>query len=203
MTCVVSHLVVAVAGAFALATCLSAGAKEPAVRLSACANCHGADGNAKQIEVPSLASQPKTFLENQMIMIREGLREIPSKRGQFDDLTDPEIIALAKHFSSQRISPSADKRDSQLFERGQAAARDCSAAPCHLSNYEGRDQMPRLAGQKENYLLETMRKFKTNQALGRDTIMAASLYGVSDEDLKAMAHYFSRLGEPRAPEKNR
>ncbi|MDZ4125133.1 MAG: hypothetical protein U1E02_13290, partial [Hydrogenophaga sp.] len=28
---------------------------------------------------------------------------------------------------------------------------------------------------------------------GRDTIMAASLYGVSDNDLKALAHFLARV----------
>jgi cytochrome c553 len=53
--------------------------------------------------------------------------------------------------------------------------------------------MPRLAGQREDYLLYTMRAMKANQAVGRDPIMIASLYGISDDDLKAISHYLSRL----------
>ena len=53
--------------------------------------------------------------------------------------------------------------------------------------------MPRLAGQRETYLLHSMRQFKNNQATGRDTIMAASLYGIADQDLVAIAHYLSQL----------
>ena len=30
-----------------------------------------------------------------------------------------------------------------------------------------------------------------NQAVGRDTIMAASLHGLSDADLKAIAHHLA------------
>jgi cytochrome c553 len=41
--------------------------------------------------------------------------------------------------------------------------------------------------------LYSMRQFRSNQATGRDTIMAASLYGMSDDDLKAIAHYLSQL----------
>jgi cytochrome c553 len=53
--------------------------------------------------------------------------------------------------------------------------------------------MPRIATQREDYLLYSMRQFRSNQATGRDTIMAASLYGMSDDDLKAIAHYLSQL----------
>jgi hypothetical protein len=38
-----------------------------------------------------------------------------------------------------------------------------------------------------------MRQFRDNQAIGRDTIMTASLYGVSDTDLVAIAHYLAQL----------
>jgi hypothetical protein len=34
---------------------------------------------------------------------------------------------------------------------------------------------------------------KANQAVGRDSIMIASLYGITDEDLQAIAHYLSML----------
>ena len=181
-------------GAFALFNSVSAFASETVTRVAVCSECHGAEGYSRAPHSPLLSGQPKTFLENQMIMIREGLREIPIKKGVFDGISDTEIISIARHFSTQEAKPLAQPRNADLFARGQIAAKDLLCGTCHLPNYHGRDQMPRLAGQREDYLFETMRKFKNNQASGRDTIMAASLYGVAEEDLKAMAHYFSQLG---------
>lgn len=169
-------------------------AQDTIKRVAACGECHGAEGQPRGPHSPLLAGQPKTFLENQMIMIREGLREIPIKKGVFDGISDTEIISIARHFSAQEAKPLMQPRDPVLFARGQTAAKDLLCGTCHLPNYHGRDQMPRLAGQREAYLFETMKKFKNNQASGRDTIMAASLYGVAEEDLRAMAHYFSQLG---------
>jgi hypothetical protein len=40
---------------------------------------------------------------------------------------------------------------------------------------------------------EIMRKFKSERAIIRDTILVAFLYGVHEDDLRAMAHYFSQL----------
>ncbi len=34
--------------------------------------------------------------------------------------------------------------------------------------------------------------YRDNQRSGGDTIMAAALYGVSDADIKALAHFLSR-----------
>ncbi len=162
-------------------------------RLVACAACHGVDGNSKTSASPSLAGQPKTFLENQMIMIREGIRVIPAMTGQLDGIPDKDVIALARHFSGQTLKPLEAQRDEALFKRGEVLSRQMLCGTCHLADYKGRDQMPRLAGQREDYLVHSMLQFKNNQATGRDTIMTASLYGISDADIKAIAHYLSQL----------
>ena len=162
-------------------------------KIQVCGACHGSDGNSRIAGTPSLAGQPKTFLENQMVMIREGMREIPAMKGQLDGLSDAAIVAIAKFYASSPAISQASSRNSALFEKGQVISKEALCGTCHLPNYVGRDQMPRLSAQREDYLLYSMRQFRSNQATGRDTIMAASLYGMSDDDLKAIAHYLSQL----------
>ena len=48
--------------------------------------------------MPSLAGQPKVFLENQLVMIREGLREIPAMTGLLTKLSDADLIAFTEAF---------------------------------------------------------------------------------------------------------
>jgi cytochrome c553 len=38
-----------------------------------------------------------------------------------------------------------------------------------------------------------MRTMQSNKAVGRDPIMSASLYGLSDADLQALSHYFAHI----------
>ena len=45
-------------------------------QLALCIACHGPQGNSQIPLTPSLAGQPKLFLENQLVLIREGLRDI-------------------------------------------------------------------------------------------------------------------------------
>jgi len=168
-------------------------AQNVSAKLAVCAACHGPDGNSTMEGVPSLVGQPKVFLENNLIMIREGIRNVPAMKGQLDGLSDPQIIALAKFYSAQTLKPVPGQRDDALYEKGQVISKQALCGTCHLPDYVGREQMPRLAGQREDYLLHAMRQFRNNQATGRDTIMAASLYGISDDDLKAIAHYLSQL----------
>ena len=168
-------------------------AQDMSAKLAVCGACLGPDGNSSMAGSPSLAGQPKIFLENNLIMIREGIRDIPVMKGQLDGLSDPQIIALAKFYSAQTLKPTPGKRDEALYERGQLLSKQALCGTCHLPDYVGREQMPRLAGQREDYLLHTMRQFRSNQATGRDTIMAASLYGMNDDDLRAIAQYLSQL----------
>ena len=168
-------------------------AQDISAKVQVCGACHGPDGNSKIAGTPSLAGQPKTFLENQLVMIREGMRDIPAMKGQLDGVNDATIIALAKFYASSPAVSQAGVRNPALFEKGPVISKEALCGTCHLPNYVGRDQMPRIAAQREDYLLYSMRQFRSNQAIGRDTIMAASLYGMSDDDLKAIAHYLSQL----------
>jgi len=173
-------------------------AQTVSAKLMVCAACHGADGNAQLQGAPSLAGQPKIFIENQLVMIREGMRNIPMMQGMLNGVTDDEISAMAVHYAALPLKKPPADRQAALYALGEKKSNEMRCGSCHLPNYVGREQIPRLAGQREDYLLHSMRQFKSNQAIGRDTIMAASLYGVGDDDLKAIAYYLSRLA-PAAP----
>ena len=162
-------------------------------RLKVCAGCHGADGNSATAGTPSLAGQPRIFLENYLVLTREGLRSTKVMQDLLKGVKDPEIVAMATHYS--KLTPKAGEGavDKPLFERGKAVAAKNRCGSCHLPDYRGREQMPRLAGQREDFLAPTMIAYRQNKRPGGDTVMAEALRDVADADLKALAHYLSRL----------
>ena len=162
-------------------------------RAAQCAACHGGAGRSELALSPSLAGQPQVFLENTLIMIREGLRPVAAMQGLLDGVSDAEIVALATHFSRQAPQPQPEPRDEASHARGRALAERGLCGTCHLPNYAGQQQMPRLAGQRSDYLVHTMREFRDNRAQGRDTQMNGVLRGYSDRDLTDLAHYFQAL----------
>lgn len=165
---------------------------QPAPRLELCAACHGSNGVSLIPNFPSLAGQPKIFLENQLVLIREGLRDIPQMKGTLDGLKDPELTALANHFSRlPPPPPAAGPVDATRYQRGKAVADGTRCGICHLPNFSGREQVPRLAGQQERFLLDVMKEFRDHPGPGRDTIMAASLYGLSNQQLEDLAHFLA------------
>ena len=185
------RVVVLVGAVFAAAP--AAYAQISAQRLALCAACHGADGNSQIKGIPSLAAQPKLFLETQLVLIREGVRDIPSMKGMLNGVSDAEVTALAQYYADKPLAPVPTDRDAEVFARGGKLAEGMRCGICHLPTYLGREQIPRLAGQREDYLLLSMQQFKNNQAIGRDSNMAASVYGVSDQDLQDISYYLARL----------
>ncbi len=49
--------------------------------------------------------------------------------------------------------------------------------------------MPRLAKQRVDYMTGALKALRDDQRTGADTQMSATVFGVSDADLAALAHY--------------
>jgi cytochrome c553 len=160
-------------------------------RVKVCAGCHGADGNSATALTPSLAGQPKIFLENYLVLTREGLRGTKVMQDLLKGVKDPEITAIATHYSKLPPKTGEGTVDKALFERGRSVAAKNRCGSCHLAKFQGREQMPRLAGQREDFLAEAMLAYQQNRRAGGDTIMTASLYGIPASDIKALAHYLA------------
>jgi cytochrome c553 len=163
-------------------------------RLPLCEACHGAGGVSHTAGTPSIAGQPKLFLETQLVLFREQLRIAPQMQAAVNGLTDKEITRLADHYAAQPARAVADgPADAALAKQGLGFAQKAHCGSCHLPDFRGRQQIPRLAGQREEYLVESMLAYRDNRRTGGDTIMAAALYGASDADIRALAHYLARL----------
>ena len=162
-------------------------------RVQLCAACHGDDGNSTNPQIPSIAGQPKLFLENQLILFREELRTSDQMLPVVKGLKDPEIVKLAEHFSKLSAKGmESGAADLKLMKIGVEKAKALRCGVCHLADFSGQNQIPRLAGQREAYLEAEMRAYRDGKRTGGDTIMAATLYGVGDADIKALAHFLSR-----------
>jgi len=162
-------------------------------RMRICSSCHGEDGNSRTAGIPSIAGQPKIFLENQLVLFREGVRAAPPlERPAVTGLADGEISTIAGVFGASPVQAGPGGSDPLRAKRGRALAQELGCGSCHLPDFQGREQIPRLAGQREEYLVEAMTGFRHNNRPAADTAMTLVLHGVSDADIEAMAYFFSR-----------
>ena len=113
------------------------------------------------------------------MLIREELRPSPQMLPVVKGMNDAEITRLAEHFSKLPAkSAETGQADPRLAQRAIERARALRCGVCHLADFKGQKQVPRLAAQREEYLAAEMRAYRDNKRKGGDTIMAAALYGV-------------------------
>ncbi|ARQ00428.1 c-type cytochrome [Pseudorhodoplanes sinuspersici] len=158
-------------------------------RIQQCGGCHGEDGNSKLENIPSLAGQPAFFTLNQLVLMREGVRRVEPMMPFVKDLKDSDIQALAAHFEKLTPQASDEKIDPALVERGAKIAAQRRCASCHLPTLAGQEQMPRLAKQRVDYMIMAMNAYLKDQRQGADTNMTAAIFGLSPNDITALAHY--------------
>lgn len=158
-------------------------------RVEACGACHGERGNSKMESVPSLAGQPALFLTNQLILMREKLRRVEAMEPFVKGLKDDEIVALAEHFAKLKPEPSGESVDQAVVGRGAELAQRLRCASCHQASYAGQEQIPRLAPQRLDYLVKSLTAYRDGLRYGIDTTMNGVMYRVSDQDIRALAHY--------------
>ena len=182
------------AGWVLAALCSGAAFAQPgSERLAVCGGCHGSNGQSVIAGTPSLAGQPKVFIENQLVIMREGLRDVPAMKPFVADLNDADISALATHYAALPAKAAAAPAQADKAKAGAALAQRLLCNTCHLPDYAGQQQVPRLAAQDEAYLAQSMKQFRDHSGPGRDTIMAATLRGLSDDELAQLAHFLAHF----------
>ena len=144
-------------------------------------------------KTPSLAGQPELFLTNQLILMREKLRKVEVMEPFVKGLKDDEIIALAAHFSKFTPEPTEEPVDQALAARGADMAQKMFCGQCHLPDFAGREQMPRLTGQRLDYLILSLTAYRDGRRSGIDTSMNGVMVGLSDQDVRALAHFLASL----------
>ncbi|WP_111413748.1 c-type cytochrome [Billgrantia lactosivorans] len=162
-------------------------------QLQVCGECHGEDGNSVEAGIPSLAGQPALALTNQLIYFRERLRRNEVMTPQAEGLTDEEIQTLAEHYAEQPLAAPDEAPDEELMERGRELAREHRCASCHRSDFSGKEQMPRLAHQREDYLAQAMRAYRERTRGGPDTTMVEVLLEVDEDEIDALAHFLAHF----------
>jgi cytochrome c553 len=161
-------------------------------RLPACLSCHGEDGQSQTSGVPSLGGQPAPYMLIQLFMFRERLRLAAPMNEDTKGLSDDDLqkmsIALA---NLPPPGPTVEPGDPQRLARGRALAEQNHCNVCHRSDFTGQENVPRLVDQREDYLLKTLRDYKTGARHAYDASMAEVLQPIDENDLGVLAHFLA------------
>ncbi len=161
-----------------------------------CASCHGPRGTSSQALVPHLGGQPSFYVTTQLFLFREGRRN--------DHPLAPAMAALARTMSNADLrgfsdavaalpppEPAGEAADAARKDRGRALAERHHCLACHGADLAGGRQVPRVGGQREDYLRLALKGFRAGVRLGYTNAMGEALAGLAEADLDDLAHFIA------------
>ena len=172
---------------------LPASAQPLQERLAPCLACHGLNGQSEIPDVPSLGGEPAFYLMVQLYMFRERMRAAEPMTAMLQGVSDDDLRAMADMIAQLPTpQPATTPIDPARAERARVLIQQNRCNICHLPNFSGIENVPRLAGQREDYLLKSLRGYKDNSRHGYDAQMADVVSTLNDSDFADLAHFLAR-----------
>ncbi len=166
---------------------------------TACASCHGEDGNSVTQGIPSLAGQQPEYFISAVKSYLDGSRKFASKEKQamVSALNQVDIESMALYFASQqpaqRKTPAVGNAAA-----GEPLSADCGA--CHgASGISSDSKIPTLAGQDAQYLVDAIKAYQDESR--QQEAMHKTLAGSSLSDIQHVAAFYSIQSSRPAEEK--
>jgi cytochrome c553 len=177
---------------------------------TACAACHGADGNSMAPTFPKLAGQGDKYLLKQLEDIKSGARTVPEMTGQLTNLSQTDLENIAAYFSGNQMGLAGSKDDKELLELGakiyRAGNKDVGVPACigcHSPTGAGNAPagFPKLGGQHADYIAKQLRDFRAGAEYtdkgrhndGDARTMRGGVARMSDREIDAVANYIAGL----------
>ena len=114
-------------------------------------------------------------------------------------MSDADLRAYSDLIATLPAAPPAGAApaDPARMARGAALAQRHRCNNCHGDDYAGDKQVPRLAGQREDYLAKALAEFKAGTRIGYTSAMNETLAAVDAQELPDLAHYLAHLEAKR------
>jgi cytochrome c553 len=163
-------------------------------RAAPCLACHGEHGQSQTENTPSLGGQQPAYVLIQLFMFREKLRVFEPMNEMAKPLSDDDLRTFSDFLGKlPKPAPATDAGDPARMQRAQALVQQHRCNSCHNTDFSGKDNVPRIADQREDYLLKTLREYKDNSRHGYDGTMAEVLQPVTPEQIGDLAYFLARV----------
>jgi cytochrome c553 len=165
-----------------------------AERVAPCLACHGEKGQSENPEVPSLGGQTAPYLLIQLYLFREKQRVVEIMNETTKDFTDDDLRAFSEFLSKiPPPQPPNDAPDLARMRSGSALITENRCNSCHNLDLSGRENIPRIADQREDYIAKALREYKSNTRHGYDATMAELLSPITDAQILDLAYFIARF----------
>ena len=163
---------------------------------SECAACHGAEGRSETPGTPNLAGQHSYYVVTQLFLFREGRRSNAEMTAIGKTLKDDDLRGFSDFIGTLPplpTPPPGEPQDSARMSRGKALAEQHKCLFCHGPDLSGGQQVPRIAGQREEYLRESLNGYRTRKRTGYTPAMLEPVSTLSAEDVDVLAYFVAHL----------
>jgi cytochrome c553 len=187
-------LVLLLAVALGHVTVLPAAAQTVQARLPVCLACHGQNGQSENPGVPSLGAQQAFYVTVQLLMFRERMRVVDPMNEMAKGLSDDDLRGFADAIAKLPApKPVEGPVDAARMERASGLVEKNHCNVCHTPSLAGQENVPRIADQREDYLVKALRGYKDNSRRGYDAAMADVIAEINDEQMLDLAYYLARV----------
>jgi len=176
-----------------LSIALPAMAASLAERMQPCLACHGEKGQSETPEIPSLGAQPAGYTLIQLYLFREKQRKVEVMNEYAKGLTDDDLRQYSDAIAKLSAPAPVGDIDAARMQKGYAIIEHNHCNQCHQSNLAGRDNVPRIAAQREDYLAKALREYKSNARVGYEPIMLEVMRPLTDADITELAYTIARM----------
>ena len=122
-------------------------------------------------------------------------RDSPLMIEQAKALTDADLRSLSSLI--EKLPPPVapgEEIDRARFQRGRAIVEGRHCTSCHGADFSGNKNVPRVANQREDYTLKTLRDYKSGARVGYgNAVMPETVSGLGDAELSDLAYILARL----------
>ena len=163
-------------------------------KMAPCLACHGVEGQSENENVPSLGAQQASYTVIQLYMFREKTRLAEPMNEMAAGLSDGDLQSIADALATLPApKPPDDPGDPARLERARAMAEQNRCNSCHRPDFSGRESVPRLGDQRGDYLLKTLREYKSGARRAYEPIMVEVLQPISEAAMVELSYYLAHL----------
>jgi len=159
--------------------------------------CHGANAVSVTPLTPSLAAQPAMYITAQLAQFVAGKRKSEVMGPMAKTLAARDVRELAESLEKLPPPAPASQPDRDRQESGKALVAREHCDSCHQPDFSGIETAPRLANQREDYLVKALTDFKQGSRIGYgEPVMLEVAKALSEAEIRDLAHYLAHFTPP-------
>lgn len=149
-----------------------------------CSSCHGSTGISPNPNWPNLNGQNKAYVTKQLLSFKDKTRKNIFMNHYAQSLSDEDIELVSSYYSKlPRIEPKPS---------GKIPDKLSTCIACHGEfGVSQAENMPHLAGQKKDYLIQQLKAFKSGNR--SDPVMSAIVANLSEKDFEEIATWYEGI----------